>query len=217
MELGCGTGELWNELGSRLANCRITLTDLSPGMLAKAKENLLSKKFDFQLADFQNLTFSDNSFDLIISNHNLYHASDLNIALKEISRTLRNEGVFYSTTNSSEHLLGLRTLLQILKDDMWPNAVLTSYYGAENAQSTLQRYFPFVEQRIYQNELRITDFRAIVNYFMSVRDKRVHEHLEQNMKSIEERFEKAIAEIGYYQVFTKVGLFICRKSRKGSV
>lgn len=127
---------------------------------------------------------------------------------------MKDSGIFCTTTNSREHLSGLRTLLRIPKDEMWPNAVLTSHYGAETGGGILSGYFSLVEQRIYQNELRITDFDSIVNYFMSVRDERVHRHLEQNRKEIEDRFLKVLEDVGYYKVFTKVGLFICQKSRE---
>ena len=210
LELGCGTGDLWKDLKDSFHNCEILLSDFSKGMLENSKDNLGGNAFNYEIIDFHNIPYPDKNFDIIISNHNLYHALDLYKVLSEISRVMKDNGVFYSTTNSIEHLASLRYLLNITDDLIWPNSVLTSVFGAETGFEILSNYFQTIDQRFYQNELRIKDFAPIINYFMSVRDERVHQRIKQSMNEIRDNFETEVRQCGYYSVKTKACLFICR-------
>ena len=211
LELGCGTGDLWKDLKDSFQNCEILLSDFSEGMLEKTRENLGENGFNYEIIDFHNIPYPDKTFDIIISNHNLYLALDLNKVLGEISRVIKDNGVFYSTTNSIEHLASLRELTNIADDRLWPNSVLTSIFGAETGIEILSNYFQYTDRRFYQNELRIKDFTPIINYFMSVRDEHVHQIIKQSMNKIRGKFDTEIRQYGYYKVKTKACLFICRK------
>ena len=214
LELGCGTGNLWKDLKDSFHNCEIILSDFSKGMLEKSKENLGEDAFGYEIIDFHNIPYIDKTFDIVISNHNLYHALDLDKVLSEISRVMKDTGVFYSTTNSIEHLASLRELINITDDSIWPNSILTSVFGAETGSDILSNYFQYTERRFYQNELRIKDFAPIISYFMSVRDERVHQIIKQSANEVQEKFEIEIRQHGYYKVQTKGCLFICRKQLK---
>jgi ubiquinone/menaquinone biosynthesis C-methylase UbiE len=214
LELGCGTGNLWTDLKDSFQECEIILSDFSEGMLAKTKENLGEDTFNYEIIDFHHIPYPDRTFDIIISNHNLYLASDLNKVLSEIRRVLKDDGVFYSTTSSNENMASLRELTGITNDAIWPNSVVTSAFGAETGITRLSPYFQSIERRFNHNELRITDIAPILNYFMSVRDERVHEIIRQSMNKIQDKFEVEIRQHGYYRVQTKGCLFICRKQRK---
>jgi ubiquinone/menaquinone biosynthesis C-methylase UbiE len=216
LELGCGTGNLWQDLKDSFRNCEIILSDFSAGMLEKSKGNLGEDAFSYELIDFHNIPYPGQTFDVMISNHNLYHAIDLKKVLSEISRVMKDGGVFYSTTNSVEHLAGLRELINIADDSIWPNIVLTSNFGAETGIEILSGYFQYTDRRFYQNELRITDFAPIIDYFMSVRDERVHQIVEQSENEIRDRFETEIRRYGYCKIKTKACLFICRKDWEGA-
>jgi ubiquinone/menaquinone biosynthesis C-methylase UbiE len=211
LELGCGTGDLWKDLKASFHNCEILLSDLSEGMLEKSKENLGEYAFKYEIIDFHNIPYPDKTFDIVISNHNIYHALDLNKVLSEISRVIKDDGVFYSTTNSVEHLTSLRKLINIPDDVKWPNSVLTSIFGAETGIDILSNHFQYVERRFYQNELRIQEFAPIINYFMSFSNERLHQIVEQSVNKIQGEFEAEIRRCGYYKVKTKGCLFICRK------
>jgi ubiquinone/menaquinone biosynthesis C-methylase UbiE len=211
LELGSGTGSLWKDLKANFQDCQITLSDLSRGMLERSKENLGGQDFHYEIIDFHAIPYPANTFDILISNHNLYHAVDLNRALGEISRVLKDGGVFYSTTNSRQHLAELRELIHIPDDNLWPGSLLADAFGAETGLEILSTHFRSVERRISRNELRITELAPIVDYFMSVRDARVHQIVQGSMDQIRARFDAEIRRVGYYRVKSKGCLFICRK------
>jgi ubiquinone/menaquinone biosynthesis C-methylase UbiE len=214
LELGCGTGSLWKDLKDSFQGCEIILSDFSEGMLEKAKEHLGENTFDYETIDFHHIPYPDKTFDIVISNHNLYLAADLNKVLSEISRVINDEGVFYSTTHSVENMASLRELIGISDDTIWPNSVVTSAFGAETGIAILSQYFQYIEQRFHQNELRITDLAPIINYFMSVRDERIHQIVKQSADQIQDKFESERRQHGCYKVQTRGCLFICRKQRQ---
>jgi ubiquinone/menaquinone biosynthesis C-methylase UbiE len=214
LELGCGTGDLWKDLKSSFQDCEIILSDISEGMLKKSRKNLGEHAFHHEIIDFHNVPYPDSTFDILISNHNLYLAEDLEKVLGEIRRVMKDDGVFYSTTSSSEHMASLRELIQINDDTIWPNSAVATAFGAETGIGILSNHFQHVDRRFYQNELRLTELAPVIHYFMSVRDERVHKMIEQAADEIRERFETEIRRQGYYKVKTKGCLFICRKGRE---
>ena len=72
LELGCGPGSLWLENAERIPKgWRITLSDLSSGMVQEAKSRLegIPHKFDFAVIDAQAIPFEAERFDMVIANH----------------------------------------------------------------------------------------------------------------------------------------------------
>ena len=49
--------------GSKLKNIKITVTDISEGMVNDARRNIGNGMFDYGVADCMNLPFDDNSFE----------------------------------------------------------------------------------------------------------------------------------------------------------
>ena len=85
LELGCGTGAIWQGRDDLIANCAsLVLSDVSPGMLETARKAL--KGYDtiaYKIVDIQDIPFADNSFDIVIANMMLYHVPDLKKGLAE--------------------------------------------------------------------------------------------------------------------------------------
>lgn len=68
LEIGCGTGFFTKIIANQYPKSKITVTDISPDMLATTKENLASyPNISYQLMDGEKIKFNQK-FDLIISN-----------------------------------------------------------------------------------------------------------------------------------------------------
>lgn len=67
VEIGSGTGYLSNLLSQRWPDCRLTLIDLSPGMIAKTRKELLHPSLQFCVADGEQPPPHLLNVDLIIS------------------------------------------------------------------------------------------------------------------------------------------------------
>ncbi len=71
---------------------KITVTDISEGMVNNARRNIGNGMFDYGVADCMNLPFDDNSFDCVIANHVIFYCEEPGKAFKEIKRVLKPGG-----------------------------------------------------------------------------------------------------------------------------
>lgn len=78
LELGCGTGNLTQQLATVFPKSRLTVVDLSPEMLEQTKQKLhnLPNPLETVNGSFMDLDLPENHFDLIISSIALHHLSD---------------------------------------------------------------------------------------------------------------------------------------------
>ncbi len=92
LEIGVGTGK---NLKYYNQNAKVVGIDLSPKMLAKAKDKLKilrNKNIKLEEADAQKLKFKDNSFDYVVCTFVLCSVPDPVKALKEMKRVVKKKG-----------------------------------------------------------------------------------------------------------------------------
>ena len=101
LELGCGNGSHWEGKIETLPDgCSLVLSDFSEGMLDLVREKFsANENVSIKKIDIQEIPFEDETFDIVIANHMLFHVPDLNKALLEVKRVLKDNGVFYSATD----------------------------------------------------------------------------------------------------------------------
>jgi SAM-dependent methyltransferase len=172
LELGCGPGILWVENGDRLPEgWEITLSDLSPGMLQEARQNLAGTRgrFSFELFDAQSIPFDAGVFDAVIANHMLYHVPDRAKALSEAHRVLRPGGRFYAATNGRAHLRELRELVDRFdpRPEGEDETARLPGFMFEQAYEELGRWFPKVVLHRRDSALVVTEAEPLVAYVMS--------------------------------------------------
>jgi 2-polyprenyl-3-methyl-5-hydroxy-6-metoxy-1,4-benzoquinol methylase len=76
LDVGCGPGWIWEQARHALsADLQLTLTDLSPGMVAEAVDRARANfgAVDGAVVNAQFLPFTESSFDVVVANHMLYH------------------------------------------------------------------------------------------------------------------------------------------------
>lgn len=171
LEIGCGPGYLWRDNVDRIpASWDITLSDLSPGMLERARENLKERAFRFEIIDAQSIPFEAAAFDAVIANHLLYHVPDLPAALAEIRRVLKPSGAAYLATNGDAHLRELHALLAHFDgaDDFNWNAQVTARFSLDQGEETIGCVFGRHEVRHYVDNLIVTDVAPLVEYILSL-------------------------------------------------
>ncbi len=88
LEIGCGTG-LFTRKVFEATQAQIVATDLSDALLEQARE-LLAEAI-FQSEDAMNLSFADQTFDVVFGNSVLHHL-DFRQALTEMNRVLKPGG-----------------------------------------------------------------------------------------------------------------------------
>jgi SAM-dependent methyltransferase len=195
LEVGCGPGELWLQNVDRIPEgWRLTLADLSPGMIDEARR-ALGDRAHYHVADIQALPFRDESFDGVIANHMLYHVADRPRAFREVARVLRPAGAFYCSTNGSDHLKEIKALYE--QNQPW-----SSGFRLEDAGDQLSEVFVGVELERHPGSLEVTEVEPLVAFVRS---------LDKGKEGFEDEVRARIEEEGSFHVTKAGGLFRCRK------
>jgi SAM-dependent methyltransferase len=198
LEAGCGSGALWLKNLDRLPAGAL-LTDLSPGMVAGARDVLApdTSGWRFAVADAQSLPFHTAAFDVVVANHMLYHVPDVERAVAELRRVLRPGGRLVAATNGRAHLLELFALAGHEEPDR---------FGLESGEPILRRHFGSVAVRRYEDSLAVTDAGPVIDYIASmVRETPLTESALAGMRAY---VEQAIARDGAFRVCKDAGVLI---------
>jgi SAM-dependent methyltransferase len=94
LDAGCGTGLL--ALLAILRGATVSALDLSPDMLAVARERLPAA--DMRAGDLVALPFADSSVDAVVAVNSVFLAADMAAAMRELTRVVRPGGRVVLTT-----------------------------------------------------------------------------------------------------------------------
>lgn len=94
LEIGCGTGFFLLNLWQAGYAERLSVTDISEGMVAQCVANgaALGARVHGEVADAESLPFDDASFDLVVGHAVIHHVPDVETTFKEVARVLRPGG-----------------------------------------------------------------------------------------------------------------------------
>ena len=210
LEVGCGNGDFWLQNIEKLPeNVSIILSDNSEGVLKEAESrfNVNDKRFTYNIIDVDRISLPDSSFDMVIANHVLFYAKNIDESLKEIRRILKPHGIFICSTYGPRHMKEISDLVKRFDDRIILAAKdLYEIFGKTNGKEILSHIFNTVEWREYEDSLMVTDASDLTDYITSC-------HGNQNQYIID-RFKEFKAFVreetgkGFY-VTKEAGIFIC--------
>lgn len=146
LDMGCGYGAYYQRLSERYPDLSYFGVDLSEGML---RQHGAYGSGRLALAEATELPFADGSFDVVMANHMLYHIPNLDVAMREIKRVLKPDGVLMATTHSIQTMPELRMLIRraiIILTRANPSSVrppmaVSDLFSLESGTRFLSRYF----------------------------------------------------------------------------
>lgn len=215
LEIGCGNGQLWQQIPARvLKEKEIHVTDASSGMVEDAAELLRSSgrgSLIFETEDCQNLSYEDGTFDGVIANHVLFYVKNLPKALGEIHRVLKPGGTFYCSTYGREHMKEITLLVQEFDPRITLSEVaLYELFGLENGQALLEETFGHVKKVMYDDYLLVTEAEPLLDYILSCHGNQ-SEILSQRQLEFKRFLQKKIKEQGGIRITKMAGMFVCRE------
>lgn len=211
LELGCGTGFMWAACPERIpAGWSLTLSDLSEGMLQTAWRNLvvIGRGIKFEQIDAQSIPYPDETFDIVIANHMLYHVPELPKALGEIRRVLKPGGCLVATTIGENHLKEMQEWFLRIKANMGLSAD-TNPFTLENGFAQLQVFFRQVEVHRYLDGLQITEIPPLMAYLRS--STTYGAESEAEFARLEQELMAELQSNGAIHVTKDSGLFLAMK------
>lgn len=116
LDVGCGTAEVIFRLAKEFKEVKFFGIDFSKGMIEKA----INKTYHLNNvkiieANVENLPFEDKTFDFILCLDTFHHFYNPDLALKEIRRVLKDNGLFL-LVDPSPDIFYLKPILKIIKN-----------------------------------------------------------------------------------------------------
>ena len=210
LEIGCGNGALWAKNIEYLNDSiEVTLTDICQDMINDAQVNLdgYDKRFNFQIADPNNIPFEGESFDIVIANHVLFYMKDLNKVLSDIKRVLKVGGYFYCSTIDNNHMKELEELMLGFNSNIKiSEEKLSSKFGLDNGERILKEYFVDIQKYLYKDKLIVNDTKGILEYIYSIPGN-ILEVIDTKKKEFEIYVDKKMQQNGELHITNSQGLF----------
>ncbi len=174
LDVGSASGVYYDAFKARCPQAHYLGVDLSHGMLSKHPAEHIAQ------SDAVNLPFADDSIDVIMANHMLYHLADIDSALKEFRRVLKPGGVLLAATNSVQSMPELQVLMRraILllaragSPNLQPPVPSSNHFALENGTRQLSRYFYAVVRNDLPSKLVFQQTQPILDYIESTRSLR---------------------------------------------
>lgn len=221
LEIGCGTGLLWQDNIFRLPEgLRLTLTDRSEGMLEQTRsamreyEGMLKERsisIEYQVMDANALQLPSEEYDCVIANHMLYHVENREDCLRVISMALKQDGTFCCTTVGNTHMRELNELVKEFDDKIEnPLSRMISGFHLENGAEQLRKFFSRTECQVQDNDLLVDNADAIYDYVYSYPGNAPC-ILDLKGGDFRRMLQEKIDREGSIFIHKSAGMFICRK------
>ncbi len=107
LDVGCGPGRWQTVLHEQLPDVAYYSLDLHPGMVSAHPH-----RKTLGIGDIQHLPYPDQSFDVIMANHMLFHVPDIPQAIQECRRVLKPDGLMLTATNSVNNMPEFQVLFR---------------------------------------------------------------------------------------------------------
>lgn len=112
LDVGTGSGDLAYEARRQHPELTVIACDFTPEMIAVGRARPAGPEVSWVLADAENLPFQKQTFDAVVSGFLLRNVTDLDVALSEQRRVLKNRGWFGALDTTPPESAVLKPLLR---------------------------------------------------------------------------------------------------------
>jgi ubiquinone/menaquinone biosynthesis C-methylase UbiE len=214
LELGCGDGSFWIRNAERIpGSWRITLTDLSSGMMEEARSRLGSNhsQFKFLSVDAQQIPFHDEQFDMVIANNMLYHVPDIPSAIREMHRVLKRGGIVCTSTMSTQHLQEVEHLAVSFDPDLHVLDQAIKRFHLGNGGELLSSCFSDLQLLRYEDRLLINEAEPLIEYMISTPMNARELLVGDVIDKFRDHINRLLQQSGALEMTKENGIFLGRK------
>lgn len=176
LDVGCGPGRYYSYLQAHHPDVQYYGLDFSSGMMQEhPAPDWLTR------GNMADIPFPDNTFDIVLANHVLYLAPDVETALQETKRVLKPKGVLVASTSSLTTMPQFRELFRraillvsppgVSREVRVP-AGLHQRFALENGSRMLAHHYFAVVRHDLPGAFVFDDVDPIMDYLDSTRDTR---------------------------------------------
>jgi len=159
LNLGCSAGIIDEYIARHVRT--MTGVDIDEPAISLAASRVSAQNLRFQLDDAMNLTFNDETFDVVICSQVYEHVPDARRMMAEIRRVLRPGGVCYFAATNRWALIEKHHRLPFLS---WLPARAADRYvqWARKGDAYYERHLGYGPLRDLASEFRVEDFTGKV-------------------------------------------------------
>ncbi|MBI5669612.1 MAG: class I SAM-dependent methyltransferase [Chloroflexi bacterium] len=216
LDLGCGPGRWYEAVQRRIPNGLYYGLDLHAGMLEHhpAGQTLT-------VGNAEQLPYADDTFDVVMANHMLYHVENVYGAIEEIRRVLKPDGIMMATTNSVHNMPELQVLLHRAVTLLVPPGTAqfqaplppSDLFTLETGTRVLSRYFYAVARYDLPSSLIFPTAEPVLAYLESgraVREPQLPKGVYWNdvMVIVREQINRLLEHFGELVISKLIGVLI---------
>jgi SAM-dependent methyltransferase len=218
VDVGCGNGFDLRQLVPE-GRCRHAFgVDLSAGMLRSLADLQGSGRLSLIQADAQRLPLRDETVDVGLAMHMLYHVPDIRAAVRELRRVVKPGGTVLASTLSASTMAEMHELEDAAASALLgrPVRVLPPLaFTTETGAAVLASEFSDVELLGHEGALSFPSAQPVVDYISTVREP-IEQYLGETfdfdlfLDEVAVEVEKVIQAFGCFRVTARTGVFVCR-------
>jgi SAM-dependent methyltransferase len=156
-------------------------------------------------------------FDVVLAMHMLYHVADMRLALAELGRVLRRDGVLAIATNATGHLIEIRDLFEAAVVELTgslPEPVIARF-SLEQASGLLRGGFA-VRTSHLRGRILVAEREPVMRYIQACRsfwERRLPRRVswQDVIAVIARRLGTWIETHGSFDVTSHQGVLVCRR------
>lgn len=212
-DIGCGSGLYASHVSKRCD--QYFACDLSLGML----QDGAGKSHRCVNLDAMEIPLADNSADIVLANHMIYHIPNQEKGVAEFRRILKEGGRMIAATNSNESMQELKDIRSKAMNAIFPDfpeldESMASTFNLEEGDELLKTAFEHVELRVLESWLVFPEPQPVIDYVGSSRDWweevfRGTISWQDYEDSLRMTLDQHFAENDEFRVSKKTGAFVC--------
>lgn len=155
------------------------------------------------MVNIEEIPYKDEQFDRVIANMMLYHVPNIQKALSEVNRVLKDGGIFYCATYGRNSIAQIVARMLDVKIEEGNNV-----FTLQNGEEILKPYFSKVQRLDYEDSLEITDINDLLDYIYSLEG--ISEITKFDRNTLKQSLEEKMVD-GIITIPKEYGMFICEK------
>ncbi|WP_342670460.1 class I SAM-dependent methyltransferase [Haloglycomyces albus] len=166
LDIGCGKGDITKRLRIEFPEAEVIGLDVSEGIMDDLEPPVV-------VGDAQHLPWDNDSFDVVLAMHMIYHIENINQGLAEMVRVLAPGGVLITSTNAADDKQEL--------DDLWKSATytvlnmvdppgrikLSGRFELDSAAEALEKHLAHVEVTELNGIIEVDGSAPVIDHFGS--------------------------------------------------
>lgn len=223
LDVGCGAGLYISPIEERLTSGgMIVSADLSLGMLFDVAQKEFASDTNLLNSNILQLPFPNDSCDVILANHMLYHVPDIPAAIAEIKRVLRPDGYLIAATNAKDSMMTMvkeiETAYEALGEPIQiPPTPPRINFSLENGGKNIEPEFLDIQIHRFESFLVFPEAAPVVAYINSMQsfyEPQISTSIpwEKFLSQVEKQITQKIIEQGEYRVAKTTGAFVAQNT-----